>query len=78
MSLADNCRDCSPTVYKKHRGRAIEYYALRDVNVGEELCISYVDTEQGAENRREALREWFFDCGCMKCARELQEDKACQ
>ncbi|XP_006456201.1 hypothetical protein AGABI2DRAFT_211045 [Agaricus bisporus var. bisporus H97] len=63
--------DCSPTLRKEHKGRAIEYYAIKDIDTGEELCISYVETDQVVEKRKEALKEWFFDCGCGTCVAEL-------
>lgn len=54
----------------------IEYYALKDIDAGEELCISYVETDQVVEKRKDALREWFFDCGCRKCMTELLSGRA--
>ncbi|KXN89179.1 putative lysine methyltransferase SET6 [Leucoagaricus sp. SymC.cos] len=63
--------DCSPTLYKKAKGRAMEYYALRDVEAGEELCISYVENNDEVMKRRDALKEWFFECACKKCKAEL-------
>ncbi|KAF9447360.1 SET domain-containing protein [Macrolepiota fuliginosa MF-IS2] len=63
--------DCEPSLHKKRQGRVMEYYALRDVCAGEELCISYVDNDEGVDQRRKALREWFFACGCLKCKTEL-------
>lgn len=77
MSLKRLIRpDCSPTLYKKRQGRMMEYYALRDVDTGEELCISYVDDNESVTKRREALKEWFFDCGCLKCRKELADSTA--
>ncbi len=64
--------DCSPTLYKKRNGRVMEYYTLRDVSEGEELCISYIDNKEDVVKRREVLRDWFFDCRCGKCEMELQ------
>lgn len=64
--------DCSPTLRKKRNGRVMEYYTLRDVDKGEELCISYVDNNEDVVKRKAALREWFFDCICGKCEMDLR------
>eukprot|EP01064_Diplonema_japonicum_P000547 TRINITY_DN10353_c0_g1_i1.p1 TRINITY_DN10353_c0_g1~~TRINITY_DN10353_c0_g1_i1.p1 ORF type:complete len:382 (+),score=75.43 TRINITY_DN10353_c0_g1_i1:652-1797(+) len=46
--------------------------ALRDVRQGEELTISYVDTEQNEAARAEALRDYGFKCTCKRCTRERE------
>jgi len=45
---------------------------LRDVEEGEQLCISYVDFEAPGQQRRDQL-EWGygFKCKCSKCMSEL-------
>lgn len=50
----------------------MDYYTLRDVRPGEELCISYVEEKDEVINRREALKEWFFKCACKKCEADLR------
>ncbi|KAJ3194853.1 hypothetical protein HK101_001744 [Irineochytrium annulatum] len=48
------------------------FYACRDIEVGEELCITYLEAWMGVGVRRKALRELFsFDCGCKRCEKEL-------
>ena len=42
-------------------------YALRDVCVGEEILIAYVDTEGGTDERRRSLLEYGFFCMCKRC-----------
>jgi SET and MYND domain-containing protein len=49
----------------------MEYYTLRDVEEGEELCISYVENDDDVRKRQESLKEWFFECACRKCETEM-------
>ncbi|CAD7970070.1 unnamed protein product [Amoebophrya sp. A25] len=49
--------------------------AIRDIEVGDEICHSYVDIGQDAGNRRMVLSERYgFDCDCARCQRD-REDK---
>jgi hypothetical protein len=45
-------------------------YALRDIQVGQELTVLYTDVEEMTRGERQlALREgWRFDCTCECCA----------
>ncbi|PPQ84392.1 hypothetical protein CVT25_012491 [Psilocybe cyanescens] len=66
--------DCSPNLKKVRDKRGIQFYALRDIRVGEELCISYVDeTCPSVVDRAKQLgADWFFDCQCARCVKELE------
>jgi len=65
---------CDPNVRKEALGRGYVFYTARDVEAGEELCISYIGGEcatQGLEERRKSLKEsWFFECACVRCVTE--------
>jgi len=51
--------------------RSISFVAGSDVAQGEELCISYVDTESPGEDRRHLLlHKYGFRCTCSRCAAE--------
>lgn len=65
---------CDCNVTKTRTGASYEYVTTRDVEEGEELCISYgiLPTDSVAK-RRKALGEWFFECGCKKCVEESTE-----
>ncbi|THU94838.1 SET domain-containing protein [Dendrothele bispora CBS 962.96] len=64
--------DCSPNVRKKRHGRSMHFYTTRDIDVGEELCTNYIDIEDSVSERRENLsKNWYFDCVCRRCEREL-------
>lgn len=66
---------CEPNIVKTRKGATLEFTTLRDINPGEELCINYGNyTNEPVEIRRAQLSEWFFDCGCTKCIRELNSN----
>jgi len=44
--------------------------ALSDIEVGEELTISYIDDELPLEERTVLLRDYGFTCTCSKCCIE--------
>lgn len=53
----------------------MEFYTSRDVAEGEELCINYIDIKDNvAERRRQLLNNWYFDCVCERCAKELSAE----
>jgi len=70
---------CAPNVQKRRVGRTWSFWAARDVQVGEELCISYLGGDErvmGVDERREKLRAvWGFECECEKCGEEVERGK---
>ncbi|KAJ6482519.1 hypothetical protein C8R45DRAFT_1099799 [Mycena sanguinolenta] len=65
--------DCTPNIRKKRVGRQLLFYTTRDITMGEELCISYIDTADGvAERRKQLSTHWYFDCICQRCKQELE------
>ena len=66
------CVGCAPNVRKERAGRALQFYTTVDVGEGEELCINYVDVqEEVGERRGQLLDNWYFDCVCERCEKEL-------
>ncbi|KAI5886601.1 SET domain-containing protein [Schizophyllum commune H4-8] len=66
--------DCAPNVRKLRRGRALQFVTTRDVAPGEELCISYVDTQDTKASRAaQFAQHWNFVCGCGRCRGEKVE-----
>ncbi|KAH7406375.1 hypothetical protein DE146DRAFT_647337 [Phaeosphaeria sp. MPI-PUGE-AT-0046c] len=62
---------CGPNVEKKRVGRTWEFKVAKDVEVGEELCITYLSGEErtwSKEKRNLTLkRNWGFECACTRC-----------
>jgi hypothetical protein len=51
----------------------MDFYATRDIMPGEEMCIAYIDVDDPVLQRRTELKmEWYFDCACARCKRELK------
>ena len=46
--------------------------ALRDIQEGEELTISYITSDDSYEDRQTALENYGFICTCPKCEREIE------
>ena len=63
---------CSPNViYYPLNGKMV-FCALRNINVGEELCISYIGIFRNYDHvdRFRLLNHWNFTCKCIKCQTE--------
>ncbi len=59
---------CVPCVGYVRRHRAYAFYALRDIEQGQALAISYVDLRLRRAVRRQLLATYFhFDCDCQRC-----------
>lgn len=52
--------------------------ALRDIEQGEELCISYIESNDHVTKRQEALKHYGFLCNCSKCQTELLQGTTLQ
>lgn len=65
---------CAFNVTKVRNEASYDYVTLKDIEPGTELCISYgIRAEDSVQERRKALSEWFFDCGCTKCVAESKQ-----
>lgn len=64
---------CSPNIVKTRNNSEMVFTTSKDIEIGEELCISYGNyTDEPVELRQKQLKEWFFDCACTKCQTELK------
>jgi hypothetical protein len=65
---------CGPNIQKRRDGRTWKFWAERDVEVGDALCISYLGGDEkhmARSERRDKLKEhWKFDCACSRCQDE--------
>ncbi|KAJ3539849.1 hypothetical protein NM688_g6308 [Phlebia brevispora] len=68
------CPDCTPNVRKDRDGRRMRFITTRDVDAGDELCISYGHVEDMTwQQRQQELKEgWFFECRCSRCEAEKE------
>ncbi|KAF2274315.1 SET domain-containing protein [Westerdykella ornata] len=62
---------CGPNIEKRRNGRVWEFRAGRDIEEGEELCITYLSGEERKMSRGKRMltlkRNWGFDCACERC-----------
>ena len=69
---------CEPSVVTRYRSwkgaTMMRVEALRDIEAGEELTVSYVDETEPLAARRAALASYRFECRCAKCERESREE----
>jgi len=73
-----NCMNhsCDPNVIasSSHNDHRATFVALRPIEEGEELCISYVDDSLEWEERQKLLRKYYrFECTCVRC--HVQKEK---
>lgn len=63
---------CAPNVLKRRAGRKWQFWAARDIDEDEELCITYLGGDErdlSREERRDKLEKgWGFQCACIRCA----------
>ncbi|KAL6766422.1 hypothetical protein ACKKBG_A35940 [Auxenochlorella protothecoides x Auxenochlorella symbiontica] len=65
---------CRPNTHAFKRDQdttgAAVLVALRDISLGEEITISYIDEDAPLQERQDALAEYEFLCTCEKCVAE--------
>ena len=67
---------CSPNISVRHFDQRtclsrITLVAIKDIEIGEELFITYVNPTAGLKTRREELLSWGFGfCMCERCVEE--------
>ena len=72
-----NCMNhsCDPNVISSssHNNDTCSFVALRPIEAGEELCISYVDDNLTWQERHKVLENYYnFKCKCIRCT--VQQD----
>jgi SET domain len=61
---------CTPNVnaYWNLDSNEMEFRVMRNIEIGEELCIAYCDILKSRDERRKILKQvWNFDCHCDGC-----------
>ncbi|KAK2085907.1 SET and MYND domain-containing protein 3 [Saguinus oedipus] len=65
---------CDPNCSVVFNGPHLLLRAVRNIEVGEELTICYLDMLMTSEERRKQLRDQYcFECDCLRCQ---TQDKA--
>lgn len=66
---------CEHNIEKRRKGRKMEFVTTRDIELGEELYISYGMFEdlEVQERQKMLCEQWHFKCACPKCERQLKE-----
>ena len=65
---------CRPNAIVMYEGQVQIVRALEDIEVGQEVCTSYVDNGVQRQERRLLLKEkYYFDCQCPRCEEEEGE-----
>nr|XP_047904256.1 histone-lysine N-methyltransferase SMYD1 [Anser cygnoides] len=58
-----------------HTQMRIELRALSKISPGDELTVSYVDFLNVSEERRRQLKkQYYFDCTCEHCKKQIKDD----
>lgn len=59
---------CAPNIAVIQTNTALKMLALRDIDAGEEVAISYIETDRPKLARRKCLQaEYNFTCCCPRC-----------
>ena len=67
-SCEPNCRAVLPRDNTEYNKAIIE--TIREVEVGEELTVSYIEENETYDERQKQLRDYGFTCTCRVCRRE--------
>lgn len=68
-----SCEPCVNVTFPHNDGTAV-FTAARRISAGEQLYITYTDTEQEVDVRQEFLAfSYGFQCPCPKCREEIAE-----
>ena len=70
-----SCVPNSHTCYDFNKKR-MTIYSIRDIENGDEICITYFDMLLPREQRRAKTRNWGFECDCPACNNNLKTSLA--
>ncbi|KAF1781559.1 Zinc finger, MYND-type [Phytophthora cactorum] len=67
--------DCDPNCVVSFKGREMKVHVVKNVEVGQELTVSYIELLQSTKKRRMELKDsYFFDCQCTCCLAAMKEE----
>lgn len=61
---------CDPSAWLVCEGPEIRIRAVKDIETGEEITVSYLDNCEAGDygsRRDELMRRWNIDCACKLC-----------
>ncbi|KHN94462.1 MYND finger family protein [Metarhizium album ARSEF 1941] len=70
-TLAMANHSCIPNAVVQFIGRKAVLMAERPIEAGDEIEISYTDYTMPLSARREALKQYSFECACARCRGDL-------
>uniref|UniRef100_A0A8B9DJB4 [histone H3]-lysine(4) N-trimethyltransferase n=1 Tax=Anser cygnoides TaxID=8845 RepID=A0A8B9DJB4_ANSCY len=74
-NLCQANHDCWPNCTVIFNNGKIELRALSKISPGDELTVSYVDFLNVSEERRRQLKkQYYFDCTCEHCKKQIKDD----
>ncbi|KAI1822393.1 hypothetical protein F4861DRAFT_550738 [Xylaria intraflava] len=65
--IAQFNHDCRPNVHYRLNNMTMTAVAVRDIQPGEELSVSYINVFLLSRERKERIRNWGFECACALC-----------
>lgn len=68
--------DCRPNIHYRMDNITYISIAVRDIQPGEELTISYIDGHMSREERQNRLSDWGFKCTCPHCSMSKEDVEA--
>ena len=65
---------CNPNCIAVFNGSTCDLRSIRNIEPGEELCISYTELMRPQSVRQEVLKkQYYFDCTCSRCLNEIEQ-----
>ncbi|KAI0117352.1 hypothetical protein F4814DRAFT_415994 [Daldinia grandis] len=78
-ALAMINHSCIPNAFVQPIGRKAILHASREIQEGQEIEISYIDSALHRSHRQQALQtQYYFQCLCPRCADDLDVYQVCQ
>ena len=64
---------CHPSVRRSFIGDMIIFRAQLPITRGTELTIGYVTNNEAVADRKSELKNWGFECNCLRCETQTKE-----
>lgn len=65
---------CNPNCIAVFNGSTCDIRSIRNIELEEELCISYTELMRPQSVRQEELKkQYYFECTCSRCLKEVEQ-----